>query len=130
MIIDNCDKTYTVIFPGDLLNPVLVNTPTEAEQGLYFGGSEYGFWPLILEKANGIYRQLNKGHLGNTPAECADHGGDPSDVLKLLTAKKSDDRYVDYVPNFFIRNRLNKAIKERAYCNCCQPQRSSAQMRY
>lgn len=90
MIKDNKNGTYTVTFPNDKSHPVTVSAPTDAELGLYNGGSKYGTWAIVAEKAFGRYQQLYKGKGGYTPAEGGDGGGRMETANKLLTGKDSN----------------------------------------
>ncbi len=71
------DGTYTVSFKGSLTGadgPTKVNIepPTDAELALYRGGTKYGIWPAILQKA---YGQLRGGTV--VPEE----GGNGTDTV-------------------------------------------------
>lgn len=90
MIKDNKNGTYTVTFPNDKSHPITVSAPTDAELGLYNGGSKYGTWAIVAEKAFGRYQQLYKGKGGHTPAEGGDGGGRMEYANKLLTGKDSN----------------------------------------
>jgi Calpain family cysteine protease len=96
MIKDNSDGTYTVTFPGDAGHHQLkVNKPTEAEEALYNGGSKYGTWASVLEKA---YGQLGKIHkdLGDdtTPAMGIKDGGWSAQPLYVLTGHVANEKAV------------------------------------
>lgn len=88
MIEENGSGSYTVTFPGDPSHPVTVSAPTEAEMGLFQGGSTFGIWPSVLEKAYGQYLQTYKGYDSATPTQAADGGGNSADVLSLLTGQE------------------------------------------
>jgi hypothetical protein len=95
MIRDNGNGSYTVTFPGDPDNPITVNAPTQAELGLYNGGTKFGTWVNVLENAWGEYRSQHGGVLSQisinviggayTSAEGGGGGGRPEHALRLLT---------------------------------------------
>jgi hypothetical protein len=90
---DNHNGTYTVTFPGDPTHPVTVAAPTEAEMGLYNGGSPNGEWATVMEKAFGQYLEnnnlLDKLFGSNNPEETAGGGGLASTAMQLLTGKEA-----------------------------------------
>ncbi len=87
MIKENKDGSFTVTFPGANKEAITVSKPTEAELGLYNGGSSHGLWAAVLEKAYGQYRD-NHAWIGSyTPQEASDGGGRPEPVIELLTGK-------------------------------------------
>lgn len=86
---DNGDGTYTVTLPGAPHEPLTVKAPTEAELGLYNGGSEYGVWAAVMEKAYGTYRSHRNWIGSYTLQEAADGGGEPGPVIELLTGQKA-----------------------------------------
>lgn len=92
MIKDNKDGTYTVTFKGDPEHPVTVAGPTEAEQGLYNGGSTFGIWASVVERAFGKWR-LDHGNtrVENplTTVEAADGGDTNAFAMRLLTGHSS-----------------------------------------
>ncbi len=114
MIKDNHDGTYTVTFPGDPTHPVTVKAPTDAERGLYNGGSENGAWASVLEKAYGQYlvEHQKVGVDGKPVQEAMDDGGKDKDVLKLLTGK--DAKETDFGPRDEekVKQEIMKAVKE------------------
>jgi hypothetical protein len=55
MLTDNGDGTYTVVFPCIAEEKIVVKKPTAQELMLYAGGSKYGIWPAVLEKACGLH---------------------------------------------------------------------------
>jgi len=85
MIEDNKDGTYTVTFPGDPGYPVRISAPTDAELGLFAGGSQFGTWPAVLEKAYGAYFGLT-----TVPGDIADWGGTAASGVKLLSPGGAD----------------------------------------
>lgn len=87
MIRENKDGSFTVTFPGANKEPITVSKPTEAELGLYNGGSEHGLWAAVMEKAYGKYCN-NHAWIGSyTPQDATDGGGRPEPVIELLTGK-------------------------------------------
>lgn len=121
MIKDNGDGTYTVTFPGAKNEPIKVKAPTRAEQLLYNGGSKYGAWASVIEKAYGKYcqksywRRANTNFTGgNTPAEGGDDGGRWGG-LKLLTGgvDRVDGGVIDSMPELSVlKERLAKAFSK------------------
>lgn len=119
MIKDNGDGTYTVTFPGDPKHPITVPAPTDAELGLYNGGSEHGTWACVIEKAYGKYLEEQKGvdNAGKPHQEAADGGGLESDALKLLTGKDAKDVHFKPEDEEKIRQELINAVKSgKAIC--------------
>jgi hypothetical protein len=49
------DDKFEVIFPAAQNEPFVITNPCDAELSLFCGGSPYGIWPAILEKACGAY---------------------------------------------------------------------------
>lgn len=92
---DNNNGTYTVTFPGAPNEPITVTPPTEAELGLYDGGSKYGTWAPIMEKAFGEYRRAHAQQFqisddpDATPEKGADGMGIAQDAMTLLTGKQA-----------------------------------------
>lgn len=70
-------------------------TSTEAELGLYNGGSQYGTWAAVMEKAFGQYRLNHASDVdlkaiaasAHTPQDGAGGEGYATDALSLLTGK-------------------------------------------
>jgi hypothetical protein len=87
MITENNNGTYTVEFPGKLPweKPITVTGPSEAEMGLYNGGSTSGCWASVLEKAYGQYLEDHTFHGPKTPEQGADGDGYSPMVMALLT---------------------------------------------
>jgi hypothetical protein len=48
-------ESFEVVFPNAPKEKFIVNAPSDAELSLYCGGSDFGIWPAILEKACGAY---------------------------------------------------------------------------
>ena len=101
MIHDNHDGTYVVSFPGDRERPVCVKSPTEAEMGLFNGGSAYGTWAIIMEKAYGAYRLQNDNPLvlrmrpeARMAAEGGIGVGREASALELLTGQAKSNYVV------------------------------------
>jgi len=115
MITDNHDGTYTVAFPGRDTGerPITVTAPTETELGLYNGGSKYGCWASVLEKAYGQYRENHEGQLAQTPEDFADGGGNPGPVFKLLTGKDSTDMNVNGTSQADMATALQHAFESK-----------------
>ncbi|MBX9771903.1 MAG: hypothetical protein K2X29_11055 [Candidatus Obscuribacterales bacterium] len=94
MIHDNQDGTYTVTFPGDRRHPVRVAAPTDSELAAYGGGSEYGTWPAIIERAYGVHENPNV----TVPGDVAAHSGDTEEhtrrTMELLTGHHAHDSEV------------------------------------
>jgi Calpain family cysteine protease len=96
MIKENADGTYTVTFPGDAAHHQLIVTkPTEAEQDLYNGGSKYGTWASVLEKAYGELGKIHEG-LGDdiAPSRGIRDGGWSAQPLYLLTGHVANEKAV------------------------------------
>ena len=121
MIKDNGDGTYTVTFPGAKNEPITVKAPTRAEQILYNGGSKYGAWASVIEKAYGKYCQKSYWRRtftyfsgGNTPAEGGDEGGRWGG-LRLLTGgvHKVDGGFLSSMPKLSeLRAKFIKAFSK------------------
>ncbi len=92
MIHDNGNGTYTVTFPGDPQHPVTVDRPTDSELASFGGGSEYGIWPAIIERAYGVHENRNGNRV---PGDVASHAGDSresaSRTMELLTGRPAHD---------------------------------------
>lgn len=114
MIKDNGDGTYTVTFPGDPTHPVTVKAPTDAERGLYNGGSEHGAWASVLEKAYGQYlvEHQKVGVDGRPVQEAMEDGGKDKDVLKLLTGKEAKETDFGPKDEEKVRQEIMKAVSE------------------
>ncbi len=114
MIKDNGDGTYTVTFPGDPTHPVTVKAPTDAERGLYNGGSEHGSWASVLEKAYGQYlvEHQKVGVDGKPVQEAMDDGGRDKDVLKLLTGKEAKETDFGPKDEEKVKQEIMKAVRE------------------
>jgi hypothetical protein len=90
----NGDGSYTVTFAGDSSNPILVPAPTEAERALFASGGESGIWPLVIEKALGERRRPNAVSGDSLAVEYLEGGGNPAEILKLLTGQETDSYIV------------------------------------
>lgn len=87
MIEDQGYGVYKVTFLGDKEHPVTVSAPSDVNLGQFNKGGKDGAWPNILEKAFGRYKILknNQVELNFPDAKGGDWGGDPADVMALLT---------------------------------------------
>lgn len=115
LIQDNHDGTYTVDFPGrqPWERPVTVTAPTEAEMGLYNGGSKYGCWASVLEKAYGQYRENQVLHFPETPDQGGDGGGMSPFVFHLLTGKFSDQKFTGITSEADMSKALHEAFNSK-----------------
>ncbi len=113
MIRDNRNGTYTVTFPGDPQHPVTVSAPTETELGVSNGGSKFGTWAGVLERAFGQWR-LENGNSRFPDAVIAlegAHGPDSTDfAMRVLTGRQSVQREVGQLTNEQLVVELNAAL--------------------
>jgi hypothetical protein len=116
MIKDNHDGTYTVTFPGAPNEPITVKAPTEAERGLYNGGSKDGVWASVMEKAYGAYCQksvtrrsiANLGG-GSTPSEGA-QGETSPDGFELMTGNHVKTQMTSFHSQEAVRKEMMEAF--------------------
>jgi len=116
MIHNNGDGTYSVKFPGMAAGeaPIKVAAPTETELGLYNGGSKYGTWATVLEKAYGQWRENHETkHPAETPEDGANGGGNPCSVLQLLTGKTASEMNVSKATEVSMANTLQTAFASK-----------------
>lgn len=113
MIKDNHDGTYTVTFQGAPNEPITVKAPTEAEMGLYNGGSKDGVWAAVVEKAFGQYKD-NHAWLFNsdTPQDEAGAGigGLKFQAIRLLTGHDTQTSMLSFHSQEEVANRLQAAF--------------------
>jgi hypothetical protein len=113
MVTDNKDGTATVTFGKDPARPIVVFMPTEAEKGLYSEPTSKGVWPQVIEKAHGQYLRRYGGKSALTPAEGADGGGQPKDVIELLTGDTAERVKVNQANVQAIQQELTNAFATR-----------------
>jgi hypothetical protein len=138
MIRDNRNGTFTVTFPGAPQYPVTVSAPSEAEMGLYNGGSKFGTWAGVMERAYGQWRIESAQRAGATqerpitPAEGADGGGSGNWAMQLLTgvettsyntSQLSAEQIVNHLDNAF-----NRSERPRSAVAASLPGRSDVQL--
>lgn len=118
-------KPYTIVFPGDINNPVYVQAPTEAEMAIYNRGSRYGFWAVLLEKGFGEYLRQNadrlkyssnfqnarKDHL--TPQDATVGTFWSHQVINLLTGKNADLIDMSTLSQEQLQSLVKDAVRER-----------------
>jgi len=89
---ENKDGSYTVTFKGDVEHPVTITALTDAELGLFNGGSPTGLWAPVMEKAYAQH-EVQFGDRGKNPDDViavpqdAVAAGDPEGVSILLSGK-------------------------------------------
>jgi Ca2+-binding EF-hand superfamily protein len=113
MIKDNKDGTYTVTFEGDREHPITVAAPTEAEQGLYNGGSRFGTWAGVMERAFGKWRiEQGNSKIANpaTAVEAAGGGDSGAFAMRILTGHKTSSLETKAVTNAEIAADLDFAL--------------------
>jgi hypothetical protein len=113
---DNHNGTYTVTFPGDTKHPVTVTAPTEAEMGLYNGGSANGEWATVMEKAYGQYLEntnpIDKLFNLNNPEGAASGGGFASSAMQLLTGKEASTDQLIFHSQADVASKLEAAFSK------------------
>ncbi|MBX9941476.1 MAG: hypothetical protein K2Y32_19590 [Candidatus Obscuribacterales bacterium] len=77
--------TYTITFPADPENPVTIEAPTETELARFGGGTKYGFWAPLLEKAFGAYMARQPEHHKGLPHLAVPYGATLDDVGAILS---------------------------------------------
>jgi len=94
---DNHDGTYTVSFPGAKGEKITVPAPTQAELGLYNGGSKYGTWAAVMEEAFGKFIAKDKSRANPVPPQegIGPGGGEAGPVIKLLTGSYANNIELD-----------------------------------
>jgi hypothetical protein len=120
MITEVKPGVYSVKFPG-ADKPIDVTAPTEAELGLYNGGSKNGYWASVLEKAFGEYREQQaeaKAHKPITNETPQDYLGDhpqwARDVFHLLTGKNASVVEVNKTTANDVEKKLEQAFKSHS----------------
>ncbi len=89
IIKSNKNGSYSVTFPGANSETVTVTAPSNSELGLYNGGSKYGNWASVLEKAIGKLVDKHDSKPGYTPQEAISNGGWSEPILEILTGKNA-----------------------------------------
>lgn len=99
---ENRDGTFTVTFKGAPDEPITVTAPTDAELGLYDGGSRFGIWAPVMGKAFGQHRfnHAQRFQISFDQADTAQEGasglGYAIDALSLLTGNAAEFRRIDH----------------------------------
>jgi hypothetical protein len=87
MIRENRDRSFTVTFPGHASEKI--PAPTDAEIAAYTDSAD-GLWFNVLEKAYGEIRKIDPKVVTNEPLDAvALHGGNTSEIIRLLTGHKT-----------------------------------------
>ncbi len=77
--------TYTITFPADPENPVTIEAPTETELARFGGGTKYGYWAPLLEKAFGAYMARKTEQHQGLPHLAVPFGATLEDVGAVLS---------------------------------------------